>query len=40
MRVFLASCLAVAVLATVAAFVFQSVNKPVEMAFQAPGVRL
>jgi hypothetical protein len=40
MRVFLASCLAVAVLATAAAVVFHYANKPVELAYKAPSVRL
>jgi hypothetical protein len=40
MRVFLTSCLAVAVLATVAAVVLHYTNKPVEMAYSTSAVRL
>jgi hypothetical protein len=40
MRVFLASCLAAAILALVAATVLYYVNKPVEMAYTSPSVRL
>jgi hypothetical protein len=40
MRVFIASCLAVAVLATIAGFVLPALNKPVDLAYTAPGVRL
>jgi hypothetical protein len=40
MRVFLASCLAAAVLATGAAIVLYHVNKPVELAYTSPSVRL
>jgi hypothetical protein len=40
MRVFLASCLAAAILATGAAVVLYHLNKPVEMAYASPSVRL
>jgi hypothetical protein len=40
MRVFLASCLAAAVLAIGAAIVLYYANKPVEMAYSSPSVRL
>lgn len=40
MRVFLASCLAAAVLAASASIVLYYANKPVEMAYTTSGVRL
>jgi hypothetical protein len=40
MRVFFASCLAAAILATGAAIVLYHVNKPVELAYTSPSVRL
>jgi hypothetical protein len=40
MRVFIAACIAAAVLATIGAFALSGVQEPVSVAFATQGVRL